>query len=143
MEASLLPVSQDVPHTAIRDYREELLLTLSTARESALKSIREAQKRYKSQYDRKTDTFEYKIGDWVLIHFPSDETGRLRRLSRPWHGPFWVTSCNETNVVATKVYFPRDDPIRVHQTCVKPCLAGFTPGYYWYGGRRHGPGRPP
>ena len=37
------------------------------ARESALESIREAQKKYmyKSQYDRKTDTFEYKIGDWV------------------------------------------------------------------------------
>ena len=81
MEASLLPVSQDVPHTAIRDYREELLLTLSTARESALESIRGAQKRYKSQYDRKTDTFEYKIGNWVLIHFPNNETGRLRKLS--------------------------------------------------------------
>jgi hypothetical protein len=26
---------------------------------------------------------------------------------------------------------------------VKPCPEGFTPGYYWYGGRRRGPGCSP
>ena len=45
-EASLLPVSEDVSYTTISDYREELLLTLSSARQTALDSIREAQRRY-------------------------------------------------------------------------------------------------
>ena len=26
---------------------------------------------------------------------------------------------------------------------MKPCPEGFTPGYYWYGGRRRGPGHSP
>ena len=39
-----------------RDYREELILPLSSARELALASIKVAQKRYKTQYD--------KGGDW-------------------------------------------------------------------------------
>ena len=64
-------------------------------------------------------------------------------MSRPWHGPYRVTSCNDTNITATKVYFPMDDPIHVHQIRVKPCPVGFTAGYFWYGGKRRGPGRPP
>ena len=141
-EAALLPVD-DVEPTRIEDYREELMLTLSTASETALQTIRKAQQKYKKSYDRRADDYSYRIGDWVLIRFPSEETGRLRKLSRPWHGPYRVTSCNETNVTAVKVYFPREDPIHVHQLRVKPCPLGFTAGFYWYGSRRRGPGRPP
>ena len=64
-------------------------------------------------------------------------------MSRPWHGPYWVRTCNSTNITATKVYFPQERLVHVHLNCVKPCPIGFTPGYYWYGGRRCGPGRPP
>ena len=56
-EAAFLPVNQGVPYITTADYREELLLTLSTARQTALEKIREAQKRYKAQYDQKTDDF--------------------------------------------------------------------------------------
>ena len=70
-----------------------------------------AERRYKAQYDRKTDSYKYKIGDWVLIRFPAEESGRLRKLSRPWHGPYRVTSLNDTNVTAVKVYFPLEDSI--------------------------------
>ena len=143
VEASLLPVDSDVSPTTVADYREELILTLSTARQTALETIREAQKKYKLQYDRHADDYHYRIGDWILIRFPSDESGRLRKLSRPWHGPYRVKACNDTNITATKVYFPLEDSIHVHQNRVKPCPVGFTPGYYWYGGRRRGPGHPP
>ena len=27
------------------------------------------------------------IGDWVLVYFAQDETGKNRKLSQPWHGP--------------------------------------------------------
>ena len=141
-EAALLPVTSTEP-TTIEDYREELILTLSSARETALENIKKAQQQYKRSYDRKSDDYTYRVGDWVLIRFPSEETGRLRKLSRPWHGPYRVTSCNETNITAVKVYFPLEDSIQVHQLRVKPCPTGFTAGYYWYGTKRKGPGRPP
>ena len=79
----------------------------------------------------------------MLIRFPGDETGRLRKLSRPWHGPYCVTSHNETNLTAVKVYFPRESPIQVHQVRVKLCPRGFPAGFYWYGAKQQGPGRPP
>ena len=29
-----------------------------------------------------------KIGDWMLVYFPADESGKQRKLSHPWHGPY-------------------------------------------------------
>ena len=79
----------------------------------------------------------------MLVRFPSDESGRLRKLSRPWHGPFRVQNCNVTNIFATKVYFPFEEPAHVHQNRVKPCPDSSPPGFYRYGGRGRGPGHPP
>ena len=86
---------------------------------------------------------EYRVGDWILIRFPSEESGRNRKLSKPWHGPYRILYCNKTNVTAVKVYFPEEKQIQVHQNRVKPCPDCFPAGYYWYGSKRVGPGRPP
>ena len=56
-----------------------VVVSLSSARLEALRSIRKAQKHYKSQYDKKV---ELKLGDWVLVYFPKDEAGRNRKLSK-------------------------------------------------------------
>ena len=75
--------------------------------------------------------------------FPQDETGAVRKLSRPWHGLYQVTSLSSPNVSVTKVYFPQDQPICVHESRVKPCPENFPAGFYWYGGKRRGPGGQP
>ena len=138
-EAAMLPPDGAQP-TAVADYRQELIESLSTARQTALHSISRSQKKYKKQYDRKSDSYQYRVGDWVLIHYPSEETGRLRKLSRPWHGPYRITAYDSTSVTAVKVYFPREDAVKVH---LKPCPDALLAGYYWYGNKRKGPGRPP
>ena len=45
---------------------------------------------FKQQYDKQVTytTNPLKTVDWVLVHFPQDETGTARKLSRPWHGPY-------------------------------------------------------
>ena len=50
---------------------------------------------------------------------------------------------DETNVSATKVYFPDEKSIKVHQNQVQICPFNFPAGYYWYGKKRASPGRPP
>ena len=141
-EAAYLPASE-VNSTDVSDYREELMLSLSSARELAATSIQTAQARYKRQYDRNAREANLRLGDWVLIRFPQDESGRWRKLSRPWHGPFRVVSKSDPDVTCVKVYFPQDDKLCVHQSRVCHCPAEFPAGYYWYGGKRKGPGRPP
>ena len=42
-----------------------------------------------------------------------------------------------------KVYFPQDQHIQVHKTRVTSCPGDMPAGYYWYGRKKHSPGRPP
>ena len=58
------------------------MLALSQARDLAVKSVRQVQKRYKAQYDKSATPSEVKVGDWVFVHFPQDEMGRMRK----YHG---------------------------------------------------------
>ena len=39
-----------------------------------------------------------RMGDRVFVRFPQDETGKLRKLSRPWHGPYRVTTLSELDI---------------------------------------------
>ncbi len=63
-------------------------MTLSSARETAVQGIRKAQGRYKRNYDKKAKCSSFKVGDCVFVRFPQEQSGRLRKLSRPWHGPY-------------------------------------------------------
>lgn len=92
---------------------------------------------------RKPKSTQVVIRDWVLVRFPQDETGKLRKLSRPWHGPYRIVSRDDPDVSVSKVYFPQEGSIQVHQSRVCPCPPEFPAGYFWYGPKRHSPGRPP
>ena len=134
-EAALLP-PRDFEGADLTDYWEELVLSLSSAREHAVSSVREAQKRYKRQYDKKVRTTLLRCGDWALVRFPQNESGKQRKLSRPWHGPYRVTAVNGPVATLLKVYFPEEGPIQVHLSRVCPCSPLLPVGFYWYGGNR-------
>ena len=136
-----MPVST-LEAVEVSDYREQLVLSLSTAREMAAESIRRAQAKYKRVYDRGTRTADFQVGDWVLVKMPQDEVGKHRKLSRPWHGPFRVTGRRDPDITVIRVY-GNVDAIQVHQSRVTPCPPEFPAGYYWCGARRPGPAPPP
>ena len=119
------------------------MVSFTSARELAAEAIRRAQGRYKFQYDKNVREKTLRKGDWVLVHFPCDETGRWRKLSRPWHGPYRIVQVTGTGVMCTKVYYPQEGELHVHQSRVCLCPHEFPVGFYWYGGKRWGPGRPP
>ncbi len=125
------------------DYREQLVLSLSSTRELAAKSIKTAQGKYKERYDQKAAFSPLRVWDWVLVRFPQEETGRQRNLSRLWHGPFRIVARQDPDVTVIRVYSPQDREMRVRLSRVTPCPSEFPPGYYWYGAKRHSPGRPP
>jgi len=90
-EATLLP-PEPLTMTDVGDYKEQLILSLSLARDLAATNIQAAQECYKKYHDRSAHQKGYKLGDWVLVRFPHEESGRLRKLSQLWHGPYRVTS---------------------------------------------------
>ena len=130
--------------STVDSYREELILNLSSARELAAERQRESQAKSKERYDRRARTREYRMGDWVFVKFPSDETGRNRKLSQPWHGPYRVTSIVDSNLTVHEVY-PRHakEPkqARIHLSRVTPCPEHLPPGYHWYGRQHSSPGK--
>ena len=79
-EVALLP-PEPVELTEVTDYHEELVLSLSSARELAAKSIKTAQHHYKEQYDKKSRPVKLKVGEWVFVRFPQVETGKQHKLS--------------------------------------------------------------
>ena len=115
VEADLLP-SSDVEQVDVTEYRRDLTQMLNRAREMASQSIQKAQRKYKHQYDRSKKCVKstYVVGDWVLIRFPAEETGRLRKLSRPWHGPYRVIEVTSTGLSVVRVYGTKRDSIHVH-----------------------------
>ena len=42
-----------------------------------------------------------------------------------------------------RVYYPQEGKLHVHQSRVCVCPQEFPAGFYWYGGKRKGHGRPP
>ena len=62
---------------------------------------------------------------WVLIKFPHEESGKQRKLSRPWHGAYLIMSLTDTDHTASRIYFPEDGPIKVHQSHVSPYSVRF------------------
>ena len=78
----------------------------------------------------------------MLVRFPHEETGRNRKLSQPWHGPYRVLSYDEPDVTAQMVYRHQDRSIQVPRP--EPCdFLAQWPGYYWYGRKHSSSGRPP
>ena len=87
----------------MEDYRVEVMTSLSSARALAAKKLKKTQEKSKIRYDQKAKTRKLMKGDWVLVKFPQDETGRNRKLSQPWHGPYRVLDWCDTDVLVEKV----------------------------------------
>ena len=102
MEAGVQPPC-DLEGPDLLDYHKELVLSLQSSREHAVSSLKKVQKWYEKQYDKKASTVSLGCGDWALIHSPQDESGKQRKLSRPWHGPYCITVINELDVTLVMV----------------------------------------
>ena len=63
-EAELTPPSEWHP-ISVTDYREELFLSLSSARQLVVETIQEAQKKYKAYFDQKAKADRFGLGEWV------------------------------------------------------------------------------
>ena len=114
VEAELLSPDQHLPMTTDDD-RKQLLQMLASSRQLAETTMHKAQGRYKDQFDKWAQQRHYKVGDWVMVKFAQEEQGRMRKLSQPWHGPYQVIERNDPDLTISKVYYPQEGIIQVHQ----------------------------
>ena len=115
----------DQPRTVYQvdfpDYCTELVANLSDAWSLAHQNIERAQGKQKVQYDKRARESKLKVGDRVMVHFPSQVTGKAWKFSRPFFGPYKVLSLTPTNAEVQLLNAPQDQPIFVSLSRVRPC----------------------
>ena len=57
----------------------------------------------------------------IMVHFPSQVTGKAWKFSRPFFGPYKVLSLMPTNAEVQLLNAPQDQPIFVSLSRVRPC----------------------
>jgi len=113
-----------------------IVMMLSSARSLVKEVNRGSQRRYKAQHDKLAKDSKMRVGYWELVYFAQDETGKTRKLSQPWHGPYRVISPKDPDIVVSKIHFPNDPPIQIHQSRVQLCPTSIPINLYWYGNKR-------
>ena len=111
--------------------QQHLVLSLTTARKLAARAFKRPSSDTRHSMTRKSQLRT------------QEESGALCKLSRPWHGPCQIEHCDGPNATVVKVYmyFLQYGRIQVHQTWIQHC-PDIPAGFYWYGGKQSGPGRP-
>ena len=77
-----------------------------------------------------------------MVYFPRMKRASHGKLSHPWDGPYQFILRDDPDVTVTKIYFPDDPSIQIHQSRVQHCPPSLPSGFYWYGTKRSKPGRP-
>ena len=78
------------------------------------------------------------------MHFPHEKTGKKRKLSWPWCGPFRVSAIKDPDLTVTKCTSQKILPFRcTNSECVIYSPDMLPPGFYWYGGNQRSSQRTP
>ena len=72
------------------DYVAELTRKMSEAWSHAMKNVEKAQAGQKRSHDRQARPAVFQEGDHVFVFMPAAQSGKGYKLSRPFHGPYYV-----------------------------------------------------
>ncbi|KAK3086461.1 hypothetical protein FSP39_018761 [Pinctada imbricata] len=70
---------------------------LKIVKDIAAQNIKKAQVKQKEQYDKKTTTPNFRIGQSVLMHTTRVPQGLSPKLHNPWDGPFYIAAIGPNN----------------------------------------------
>ncbi|KAK3097343.1 hypothetical protein FSP39_008811 [Pinctada imbricata] len=94
-DASLIP--RDGLNKDAKSHVSDLMSHLKVVKDIARKNIKKAQERQKKQYDRKTNTKDFHIGQFVMLHTTRVPKGLSPKLQNPWEGPFYIVDKGPNN----------------------------------------------
>ncbi|XP_062520952.1 capping protein inhibiting regulator of actin dynamics-like [Corticium candelabrum] len=121
MRAWSLPRLQKFTGERVNDedgFKTDMLLGFSVAWENAQMRIKDAQERYKQQYDRFRKPHTFRIGDRVFIE---EEVGKKKKIGLPFRGPYRVIKTTENNVEVRPVGRPEEPSKWLNVERVRPC----------------------
>ena len=69
----------------------------------------------KRAYNRHSPPKTFREGDCVMVYMPVERTGKNRKLSRPYFGPYQVLEVHPNSLTMRPVDHPNEQSIRVNQ----------------------------
>ena len=104
---------QKEQHLVDLDTYKEVAFKFSEAWKLAKDSINKAQKSQKEQYNCKTKSPKFKVGDRVFVYMPVAKTCKGYKFARPFYGLYRIIEQSQTGVVVCLVDRPQADSIKV------------------------------
>lgn len=118
----LMTVNQQEKGTL--EYIQDLIISLNLVHDIARDNLKASQLRQKKDYDLRTTTRSYHIGDAVYKIDTATKIGQSRKLKPPWKGPYLVTRV--INPVLFEIVDRKKTWI-VHHDRLKSCTDGELP----------------
>lgn len=125
----------------ISDYKEDVMVGLSSAWQLAQENIKKGQFKQKKFYDQASKVVDIRPGDRVMVYMPSEKQGKDWKLSRPFHGPYRVLKVTPTNVEVRLVNRETDESIFVNRDRVHLCYPELNNDITWTGKEKRGKAR--
>ena len=110
------------------EYGKTLFQELKQIRDMAKKSIQNAQKSQKKQYDKRSHPVTIKAGDTVFV-----KVQPKFKLDRNYHGPYRVYEATDTNVKVKPVSSPDAESRTISLQQVSKCKGNFSADQFWCG----------
>ena len=111
-EAVLSPAKTQIVMD-LKEYGAGLYAKMSEAWELARQMVKKAQRRQKRSYDKKNRPPNFVEGDRAFLFKPAEKTGELRKLARPFHGPYRIIRMDVNRAHIRRVDKPQEDTILV------------------------------
>ena len=108
-----LAQSRTIYQVGFTDYLSEMVANFSDAWALAHQNIEQAQTKQKLQFDKKSSASTLRVGDRVMVFFPSQVKGKAWKLARPYFDPYKVLSFTPTNTEVQLAHDPESESIFV------------------------------
>ena len=108
------------------DYKSTLCREMRAAWDQAQQAVLKAQKQQKQQHDREAKNADFEIGDRVFVYMPATKTGQMRKLARPFKGPYRVMARHPNGAEVRLVSQPKAPVIRVALNRLRRCPREIT-----------------
>ena len=106
--------------------------TLLPNTHNLVQHIQRSQRKQKRNFDRHAKDRTVRVGDRVMVLMPREQTGKQRKLNRPYYGPYRVLDVHPNGVTVQLVDRPKSDSIRVNVDRVTLCYPEL-PDVSWSG----------
>ena len=116
-----LDVSPSRQEMDLDSYKTEVATHMADAWRIARNNVKDAQRKQKRQYDKRTRPVKYAVGDRVFVLMPGARNTKAYKFARPFHGPYRVMVVHDTGLEVRPVDRPQSPLIRVAFDRVRPC----------------------